>query len=73
LRYDGAGDVFGLFGVLESKPQYATVATMKNTTMYSIELNDLIESTGGEWEPPAAVPAVLAKHLRSLADRVVES
>jgi VanZ family protein len=68
----GPGEVFGLLEVLQSKPQYGTAESLRDTSLFSIELNDLIETTGGQWEPVASVLTVMAKHLRTLADRVVE-
>lgn len=69
----GPGEVFGLVEVLQSKPQYGTAEALRDTTLYSIELADLIETVGGQWEPVASVLTVMAKHLRTLADRVVEA
>jgi len=67
----GAGEVFGLLEVLQGNPQYGTVEALSDTSLYSIELADLIETAGGKWEPVASVLIVMAKQLRTLADRVV--
>ena len=67
----GQGEVFGLLGVIQSQPQYATVEAMTETTLYSLELEDLVESSNEPTEPIAAVLAVMAKHLHELADRVI--
>lgn len=69
----GPGEVFGLLEVLQSKPQYGTVEALRDTSLFSVELSDLVETVGGQWEPVASVLTVMAKQLRTLAERVVEA
>ena len=69
----GPGEVFGLLGVIQSQPQYATVEASTDTTLYTLKLEDLVEPSNAQAEPIAAVLAVMAKHLQELADRVVSA
>jgi CRP-like cAMP-binding protein len=69
----GPGDVFGLLGVLQAQPQYTTVEAVDDVTAYGVALAELLETSSGKQEPIAAVLKVLAKYVRALADRVVES
>ena len=68
-----AGDVFGLLGVLQSKPQYATVEALTETTLITLGLNDLFDPNDKGRQPVEAVMKCMAKHLQSLADRVIEA
>ena len=69
----GDGDVFGLLGVLQSKPQYATVVALGPTTVYTLGLDDLFGANDQGREPVKAVMKSMAKQLQTLADRVIEA
>ncbi len=68
----GPGDVIGLLGVLQKQPQFTTVEAVGNVTVQSLGLEDLLETTSGKPEPIVSVLKVMAKYIRSLADRVAE-
>ena len=68
----GPGDVIGLLGVLQKQPQFTTVEAVGNVTVQSLGLEDLLETTSGKPEPIVSVLNVMAKYIRSLADRVAE-
>ena len=42
----GPGEVFGLLGVIQGKPQYATVEATKATTVYSLETSRRVARLG---------------------------
>ena len=64
-----AGDVLGLLGVIEEKPQYATLTTKEPTTLYRMSLKELIESAGGSELPVSLVLNGLCKKIRELIDQ----
>jgi len=64
-----AGDVLGLLGVIEEKPQYATLTTKEATTLYRMSLDELMESSGGKELPVSLVLNGLCKKIRILVDQ----
>lgn len=68
-----AGDVVGTLGVLLEIPQFATVEAVTRTTVYRMELKELISSAGGAEQPVATVVRFLAEGLRQIAERLVTS
>jgi CRP-like cAMP-binding protein len=69
----GPGDLFSILGLLQSKPQYATVQAVTDTTVLSLSLDDLQVPAAASNDPSHAVLQALAKQLRILADRVVDA
>lgn len=69
----GAGEVLGVLGVVENKPQYATLRALEPTVVYRMDLPQLMESAGGSELPVSLVLSGLCVRLRSLADQLVGS
>jgi hypothetical protein len=69
----GAGEVLGVLGVVENRPQYATLVAVEPTTVYQMGLAELMESAGGSELPASLVLASLAKKVRLLADQLAQS
>ena len=69
----GAGEVLGVLGVVENRPQYATLVAVEPTTVYQMGLEELMESAGGSELPASLVLASLAKKVRLLADQLAQS
>jgi len=65
-----AGDVLGVLGVVEGKPQYATIRALEPTVVYRMSLRELMESAGGNELPVSLVLTGLCERLRSLADQL---
>jgi VanZ family protein len=65
-----AGDVVGVLGVVEGKPQYATIRALEPTVVYRISMRELMESAGGDQLPVSLVLTGLCERLRSLADQL---
>ena len=65
------GEVFGLLAVIQSQPQYATVEAVVPTSVYSLDLHELIDSSGVASQPISVVLSMMARHLRELADEVI--
>lgn len=68
----GPGDVFGLLGLIQGTPQYATAKAQTAVTLYRLSLDEVIESSGGAEHPVAAVLQASARLVRTLADRSTE-
>jgi len=69
----GAGEVLGVLGVVEGRPQYATLVATEPTTVYRMGLPELMESAGGGELPVSLVLSGLAKKVRLLADQLAKS
>ncbi len=69
----GPGDLFSIMGLLQSKPQYATVEAVTDTTVLVLDSDDLQVSTAARNDPSHAVMQAMARQLRALADRVVDA
>jgi CRP-like cAMP-binding protein len=65
----GPGDVFGLLGLIQGTPQYATVTAQTAVTLYRLTLDELIDSSGGAGQPVVSVLQAAARLVRTLADR----
>jgi len=68
-----AGDVLGVLGVIEKKPQYATLRAIEPTVAYRMSLRQLMESAGGDQLPVSIVLSTLSSRLRLLANQVSRS
>jgi hypothetical protein len=68
----GPGDVFGLIGLIQGTPQYATVTAQTPVTLYRLSLEELIETSGGAGQPVASVLQAAARMVRTLADRTAD-
>jgi CRP-like cAMP-binding protein len=64
--------VFGLLGVIQGTPQYATVTAQTPVTLYRLSLDELIDTSGGAGQPVASVLQAAAKLVRTLADRATD-
>jgi hypothetical protein len=73
LGHLGAGEVLGIIGVVEGTPQYATLTAVEPTTVYRMNLHELMESAGGSGLPVSLVLSGLCGKLRVLADQAAKS
>ncbi|MEE9368491.1 MAG: cyclic nucleotide-binding domain-containing protein [Pontiella sp.] len=69
----GAGEVVGVLGVVENKPQYSTIRALESTVVYRMDMKQLMESAGGNELPISLVLNGLCALLRSLADQLGNS
>lgn len=69
----GAGEVLGVLGVIEQKPQFATLRALEDTVLYRMSMKDLMESAGGDELPVSLVLSGLAKKVRILSDGMLHS
>jgi VanZ family protein len=69
----GTGEVLGIFGVVEGRPQYATLTAIEPTTLYRMTLPELMESAGGDELPVSLVLTGLCGMVREMADQMVKS
>ena len=67
------GEIFGLLGLLQNQPQFATIEATANTSVYSMDLNELLDASGEKSGPVACVLTVMARHLQDLADQVART
>jgi len=68
----GPGSAIGVLGLIRGEPQYATVTAEEDGILYSMNLEELMDSAGGSEQPVSAVLRVLADALASVGDRVME-
>lgn len=68
----GPGEVIGVLGVIQGMPQYATVTATSRTTLYRMDLEELMDAAGGREQPVALVLNDMAQKLRELADYLIE-
>lgn len=73
LATAGAGEVLGVLGVVEQKPQYATLRALEPTVVYRMDLKELMESAGGSELPVSLALCGLCEKLRMLADQLTKS
>ena len=66
----GAGEVLGILGVVEGKPQYATLRALEPTVVYRMDMKQLMENAGGDELPVSLVLIGLCGKLRLLADQL---
>ena len=69
----GAGEVLGVLGVVERKPQYATLRALEDTVVYRMSMKELMHSAGGDELPISLVLTGLSEKVRVLADQVIKS
>lgn len=69
----GPGEVLGILGVVEDKPQYATLVSTEPTTVYRMNLRELMESAGGSELPVSLVLNGLCAKLRVLIDQLTKT
>lgn len=69
----GAGEVLGILGVVEHKPQYATLRALEPTVVYRMSMGELMESAGGDELPVSLVLSGLSSKVRALADQLSQS
>ena len=73
LTIADAGEVLGVMGVVERKPQYATLRALEHTVVYRMDMKELMESAGGSELPVSGVLTGLSVKLRTLANQLVRS
>ncbi len=73
LAVAGAGEVLGVLGLVENKPQYSTLRALEPTVVYRMDMQQLMESAGGSELPVSLVLSGLCSRLRSLADQLIKS
>lgn len=69
----GPGEAVGAVGVIQGRPQYARAVAVVPTTLYHMDLEQLLQSTGGREQPAALLLDALARYVRRLGDRLVEA
>jgi len=69
----GPGEVLGVLGVAEEKPQYATLRALEPTVVYRMSMAQLMESAGGSELPVSLVLTGLSRKVRNLADQLAKS
>jgi CRP-like cAMP-binding protein len=65
----GPGDVLGVLGVVEQRPQYATLRAVEDTVVYKMSMKELMESAGGNELPVSLVLSDLSRKVRLLANQ----
>ncbi len=73
LAVMGPGEVLGVLGVAEGKPQYATLRALEPTVVYRMNMQQLMESAGGSELPVSLVLSGLSRKVRLLADQLSAS
>ncbi len=68
----GPGDVIGLLGAIQGTPQYSTATAVSRTSIYGMDLSELMDSAGGVKHPVALVLSTFADKTRELVERVHE-
>ena len=69
----GPGEVLGILGVVENKPQYATLIALEPVTIYRMNLRELMESAGGSELPVSLALGGLCGKVRVLANQLTKS
>ena len=69
----GPGEAVGAVGVIQGRPQYARAVAVAPTTLYHMDLEQLLQSTGGREQPAALLLDALARYVQRLGDRLVEA
>ena len=73
LMTAGPGEVLGILGTIEERPQYATLRALEDTAVYRMTIHELMESAGGDDLPAALVLTGLSRKVRLLADQALHS
>jgi CRP-like cAMP-binding protein len=68
-----AGDVLGTLATILDIPQFASIEAVRPTTLYRMELAELMESAGGREQPVCTVLRSLAESLQYVAERMVST
>lgn len=64
----GPGAVVGVISVIQGKPQYSTITSLSPTTLYSMGLDELMDSAGGREQPVSTVLMVMADYLQKAGE-----
>ncbi|MDF7822953.1 cyclic nucleotide-binding domain-containing protein [Pontiellaceae bacterium B12227] len=73
LMTAGPGEVLGVLGTIEERPQYATLRALEDTAVYRMNMQELMASAGGDQLPASLVLTGLSRKVRLLADQAVRS
>lgn len=68
----GPGEVFGIMGIIQGTGHYASVQAIRPTTLFGMNLSELMDSAGGVEHPVSLVLATFADKMRELVDRLNE-
>ncbi|MDF7806999.1 cyclic nucleotide-binding domain-containing protein [Pontiellaceae bacterium B12219] len=68
-----AGEVLGVLGVVEQRPQYATLCALEDTVVYQMSMKELLEQAGGNELPVSLVLKGLSQKVRLLANQQIGS
>jgi VanZ family protein len=63
----GPGEVVGALGVIRGAPQRSTVVALARTSVYGMDLEELVDSAGGPEQPVSTVLRTLTDRLREIA------
>lgn len=63
----GPGEVVGALGVIRGVPQQGTVVALARTSVYGMDLEELMDSAGGPEQPVSTVLRTLTDRLREIA------
>ncbi len=63
LRVEEAGDFFGEIGLLRDVPRTATVTTLTDTTLWSLDRQSFLDAVSGQDETRAAAEDVVSRRL----------
>jgi VanZ family protein len=69
LAVIGPGSVVGALGVIRGAPQNETVVAVAPTSLYGMDLEELMDSAGGPEQPVSTVLRALTEKLREIAER----
>jgi CRP-like cAMP-binding protein len=67
LAVMGPGEVVGALGVVRGEPQSGTLVALTPTSLYGMDLEELMDSAGGPEQPVSTVLRVLTDKLRGIA------
>lgn len=66
----GPGEVIGAMGVIRNTAQFASAEAIETTTLYGMDLAELMESVGGIEHPVSLVLSTFADKIQFLVDRI---
>jgi CRP-like cAMP-binding protein len=64
LAVMGPGEVVGALGVIQGAPQPGTAVALAPTSLYGMDLEELMDSAGGPEQPVSTVLRALTEKLR---------
>lgn len=70
LAVMGPGEVVGALGVIRGGPQQGTAVALAPTSLYGMDLEELMDSAGGPEQPVSTVLLALTEKLREIATGV---